>query len=267
MSERFFSSEPIISGRITLAGAEAHHMLHVMRSAVGQTVMLFDGSGAEFAAIVDSIGRSCVDLHIVERRDVDRELPLVLTVGVALPKGDRQKWLVEKLTELGAAVLVPLTTERGVAQPAAAALERLRRGTIEAAKQCGRNRLLTIAEPQPATTWFSHESKASDTSLGSSRPTQIVGAHEFPAARLLIAQPGGKPLSELDFAQPLPTHLAIGPEGGFTDNEIAAAQSVGWQAVDLGPRILRVETAAVALVAAVALGAGCRCRPSDTNVH
>ena len=148
MSERFFSAEPITAQRVTLDGPEAHHLLHVMRARVGEQVTLFDGSGAEFLAAVESLRRSSVDLQVIESRQMDRELPFLLAIGVALPKGDRQKWLIEKLTELGVAAIVPLTTERGVAQPAAGALERLRRSVIEASKQCGRNRLLQIHEPQ-----------------------------------------------------------------------------------------------------------------------
>jgi 16S rRNA (uracil1498-N3)-methyltransferase len=252
MSERFFSADPITSHRVTLEGAEAHHLLHVMRAALGQVVTLFDDSGEEFTAVVESLRRSSVDLQIVDRREIDRELPFALTVGVALPKGERQKWLVEKLTELGVTMLVPLTTDRGVAEPNAASLERLRRAAIESAKQCGRNRLLKIAEPQPSTIWFAHEARASET--------------RSPEGRRLVAHPGGMPTSDLDYTQALPTHLAIGPEGGFTDAEIAAATTAGWQAVDLGPRVLRVETAAVALVAAISLAARSSCRRIATNV-
>jgi 16S rRNA (uracil1498-N3)-methyltransferase len=244
MSERFFSSQPITSDRVTLDGAEAHHLLHVMRAAVGATVTLFDDSGAEFSAAVEKLGRSEVALRIIERRAVDRELPFPLTLGVALPKGERQKWLVEKLTEMGAATLVPLATERGVAQPTASALERLHRAGIEAAKQCGRNRLLQIAKPQAWGEWVSQNAIASD-----------LRSPDDPAApiRRLLAHPGGLPLSQLDLTAPQSTRIAIGPEGGFTDNEVVAATSTGWQAVDLGPRILRVETAAVALTAAIVL--------------
>ena len=149
MSDRFFVSEPITDDHATLDGPEAHHLLHVMRAAVGTAVTLFDDSGAEFTAVVESTRRSEATLRITERHEVNRELHFPLTVGVALPKGDRQKWLVEKLTELGVTTLVPLITERGVAQPTASAVERLARSVIEAAKQCGRNRLMQIAEPQP----------------------------------------------------------------------------------------------------------------------
>jgi 16S rRNA (uracil1498-N3)-methyltransferase len=232
MSERFFSPHPITAGGMMLDGPEAHHLLHVMRASVGDEVTLFDGSGAEFKATVVTLRRTDAELRIVERNEIDRELSFPLVVGVALPKGDRQKWLVEKLTELGVTTLVPLITERCVAQPAAAALDRLRRSIIEAAKQCGRNRLMKITDPQPWASW-------------------IVG--DEIATRRFVAHPNGLPLSKLNHSQPIPTHLAIGPEGGFTDAEIAAALAAGWQQVSLGPRILRVETAAIALAAAVAL--------------
>ena len=109
--------------------------------------MLWDGSGAEFSAKVAQIGRSSVDLEVRQRHEIDRELSFSLTLGVALPKGDRQRWLVEKCTELGTTCLVPLITERGVAQPVEKALSRLERTVIETCKQCGRNRLMEIAPP------------------------------------------------------------------------------------------------------------------------
>jgi 16S rRNA (uracil1498-N3)-methyltransferase len=234
MSTRFFHPTPIGTEYVTLDGPEAHHLLHVGRAIVGQEVTLFDGSGVEFAAVIEKLGRSTVELRIVERVEADCELPFTLTVGVALPKGDRQKWLVEKLTELGVTTLVPLATERGVAQPTAGALDRLRRSVIEASKQCGRNRLMRIAEPQAWVEWVADLSNEAN-------------------GRRFIAHPNGLSLSELDLSARQPTCLAIGPEGGFTDAEVAAATAAGWQAVALGPRILRVETAAVALAAAVAL--------------
>src|SRR6185369_1957456 len=154
MSERFFSPHPISAGGMMLDGPEAHHLLHVMRASVGDEVTLFDGSGAEFRATVVTLRRADAELRIVERNEIDRELPFALVVGVALPKGDRQKWLVEKLTELGVSTLVPLVTERSIAQPAGNALDRLRRTVIESAKQCGRNRIMEIAEPQKLNEWI-----------------------------------------------------------------------------------------------------------------
>ncbi len=232
MSDRYFAESPLVSNHAVLSGAEAHHLLHVMRAKVGTRVTLFDGSGWEFDAVVERTGRSEVELAIAGREEIDREARIAVTLGVALPKGDRQKWLVEKVVELGVARLVPLETERGAAQPVENALERLRRGVIEACKQCGRNRLMAITEP-----------KAWREFLDESRNV----------ACRLVAHPGQAPLCKHG-ARSVPGEiamLAVGPEGGFTDEEVALAVAQGWQPVDLGPRILRVETAAVALAARV----------------
>jgi 16S rRNA (uracil1498-N3)-methyltransferase len=234
MSERFFVPEPIVAGRVMLAGDEARHLASVMRAEAGDEVTLFDGSGAEFAARVIAVGKQAVELEIIERREVDRELPIDLTLAVALPKGDRQKWLVEKATELGATRIVPLITTRGVAQPVDAALERLRRSVIEASKQCGRNRLLEIAEPQTAAEYVASVS---------------------PDSLRLWADPTGESLSDILPAGARPIHCAIGPEGGFSPEEAAAAKQAGWRRVSLGSRILRIETAALMLAAWTAASA------------
>jgi 16S rRNA (uracil1498-N3)-methyltransferase len=243
MSARFFSAESITGEQILLEAPEAHHLLHVMRAEVGQQVTLFDDSGAEFTAEVTSRGRADVELRILDRRSVDRELPFTLVVGVSLPKGDRQKWLVEKLTELGVTTLVPLVTDRGVAQPTPAAIGRLERTVVEACKQCGRNRLMRIAKPQAWGEWLA----APDDD----HHTKPAGDERSPDTRCLLAHPGGTPVATLDVSLSMPTRVAIGPEGGFTDDEVAAAACAGWQSVDLGPRLLRVETAAIMLAASV----------------
>lgn len=254
MSDRFFSSSPITADRVTLDGPESHHLLHVMRAAVGTEITLFDGSGAEFPAVVESLKRSEAIVRIVERRETDRELPFELVLGVALPKGDRQKWLVEKLTELGVTALVPLTTDRGVAQPTASAAERLSRSVIEASKQCGRNRLMQIAEPQAWEEWIRGDFGLRNSDCGlTSEQSAIRNPHSEIQPLRLLAHPNGTPLSEITSHKSAPTYIAIGPEGGFTDAEVAAALTAGWQQVSLGRSILRVETAAIALAAAVAL--------------
>jgi 16S rRNA (uracil1498-N3)-methyltransferase len=239
LPDRFFHPSLAEQDSVSLDGAEAHHLIHVLRAALGTEVILFDGTGAEFLARVERTERSSVRLKIIERREVDRELPCVVSLGVALPKGDRQRWLVEKATELGVTRLVPLVTVRGVAQPTADALRRLRRTVIEASKQCGRNRLMEIGEPLA---W-------SDFVKGGADSGQ---RQKEPAARL-FGQPGGIRLAEyrLGPGSAASILLAIGPEGGFTDDESSKALDADWQAIDLGPRILRVETAAIALVAAI----------------
>jgi 16S rRNA (uracil1498-N3)-methyltransferase len=230
MSERFFTATSIAGTRAELTGDEARHLAAVMRAAVGDEVVLFDGSGAEFVARVLSVRKQNVELEVIERREVTRELPQSLTLAVALPKGERQKWLIEKATELGVQAIIPLITERGVAQPVEAALDRLRRSVIEACKQCGRNRLLEICPPQTATDLF----QAMDQSA-----LRLIAE----SAGLALAVAFGSGLNERAII------AAIGPEGGFTPAELAAAKAAGWQAVSLGPAILRVETAAIAVAA------------------
>lgn len=108
--------------------------------------MLFDGGGAEFTARVERMGKRDVTLAVLAQHEIDRELSREVTLLAAVPRGDRQKWLVEKAVELGVARLVPLSTERAVVQPEAGAC-RLRRAVIGASKQCRRNRLMHIGEP------------------------------------------------------------------------------------------------------------------------
>ncbi|MGA2031953.1 MAG: 16S rRNA (uracil(1498)-N(3))-methyltransferase [Thermoguttaceae bacterium] len=233
MADRYFVEVPVSTPRAVLSGAEAHHLIHVMRAKPGMAVTLFDGSGAEFSALVERLGRSEVELQIVARQQVDRELPLDLALGVSLPKGDRQKWLVEKAVELGVRRVVPLLTSRSVAQPAGA-VARLRRTVIEASKQCGRNRLMEICAPSG---W-----------------ADFVGAEPEVSLKLLAHPAGENVLGARDACSDEPVRraiLAIGPEGGFAEEELALARSAGWRLVNLGPRILRVETAAILLVAKV----------------
>ncbi len=235
MADRYFVERPIDGPRAHLAGGEAHHLIHVMRAESGHRVTLFDGSGAEFSARVESVGRTDVELSITDRVETDRELPFRLTLAVAMPKGDRQRWLVEKATELGIARLVPLVTERSGGQTTATSASKLRRAVIEASKQCGRNRLMKIAPPRA---WAELLHDSANDSLR------------------LFAHPGaptwaGATQQRSPTDSPRDVAIAIGPEGGFTDEECDAALAAGWQAVGLGPRTLRVETAALALSAAV----------------
>lgn len=234
MTKRYFLSQPPDleqSAFVRLDDQEAHHLLHVMRAKAGEEATLFDGSGVEYQAYVREVAKREVTLEIVGRSEVDRESRTRLSLGVALPKGDRQQWLCEKLVELGCDELVPLHTERGVAAPVEAALARLRRTVIEASKQCGRNRLMSIAPPMKLAEFL---------------------ATPAPAGSKLFLDASGAPLSDVIAsvsAADARWRGAIGPEGGWSDEERACAEREGWQCVSLGKRILRIETAAIALAA------------------
>lgn len=223
MSHRYYLPTITPGEPVALDGPEAHHLLHVMRAGVGDEVTLFDGRGGEYEAKVAALGRREVALEVGPRREVDRELERRIVVGVALPKGDRQKWLVEKLTELGAAQLVPLVTHRGTVKLHDRGEEKLERAVIEASKQCGRNVLMEVSRPQSLEEFLT-------------------------TAKGLIAHPGGEALSAIGELADTVT-IAIGPEGGFTEEEVSAADQRGWRRVSLGRSILRIETAAMAMVA------------------
>lgn len=228
MNRRFFSETVLqVDRSVELQGQEAQHLGRVLRAKPGDQVVLFDGSGAQFPAEVTEVARNTVCLTPLSREVVDRESPRQVHLAVAMPKGDRQKWLIEKAVELGVARLTPLKTERGVAQPTDSALKRLQRAVIEASKQCGRNRLMQVDE---AVDW-----------------DHLLEARSGEANRW-IAHPA-EAAEELQISNTESVCVAVGPEGGFSDEEVQAASEAGWRCCRLGARILRVETAALKLAA------------------
>lgn len=256
MSARFFLATEWEADHAVLTDTEAHHLLHVLRVRIGSQLTLFDGSGLEFTATVTRLGRSSVEVQRLTTQAVDRELSRVVVVGIALPKGERQRWLIEKMVELGVARCLPLRTERGVAQPESGTLDKLRRTVIEASKQCGRNRLLEIASPLDLRDF-----------LHAAPPTALRGlAHPARLWRQALSgeasggtEAAGRIGSQRDWFQSVvdagadrEIWLALGPEGGFADAEVVEAAACGWNAVSLGARIQRIETAALSLAALTA---------------
>ncbi|MFO0967496.1 MAG: 16S rRNA (uracil(1498)-N(3))-methyltransferase [Gemmataceae bacterium] len=235
MAERFFLDQPLALGLVELSGPEARHLAQVRRFRPGDAVTLFNGDGKEYAGRVEAIERRTVLIQLDQTIEPQRELPFTLHVASALPKGDRAQFLVEKLTEIGAASLTPLVCHRSVVQPGEGKMEKLERYVVEASKQCGRNVLMQVEEP---TVWANF--------LGRRASGEVM----------LLAHPGESVAALPVLAPGSVCRIAIGPEGGFTDEETRLALEAGWRRVSLGPRILRVETAALVLAAwAVASGA------------
>jgi 16S rRNA (uracil1498-N3)-methyltransferase len=241
MSERFFLETPPGGGRAVLTGDEARHLARVMRASVGDRVELFDGLGHAWLAEVRTLGRGQVELDLLKEELGNERCAAgqpaaaairspLLTIAAALPKGDRQKWMVEKLTELAAHRLMPLATARSVAEATPSAIARLQRQVIEACKQCRRNQLLEITEPM--------------------RLQDVCGSRDADTLGLLT-DPTGQPAARLLASQPTNILALVGPEGGFTDDERQLALDAGFTPIRLGPHILRVETAAVAIAAAI----------------
>jgi 16S rRNA (uracil1498-N3)-methyltransferase len=234
MSHRFYVNCPLAAGRVTLEGPEARHLASVCRLRPGDPVCLFNGDGHEYSAIVVACARKSVELNVVGVASPKRELPFHLQVAAPLPKGDRAQFLLEKLTELGVAAFIPLRTARSVVHPGETRLEKMQRHVIEASKQCGRNVLMQVAS---LTEWQDYCTR-----------------NDIPPIRVVAHPDSHDDIGAMVVPQSTGLALAVGPEGGFTTEEITAAQNHGWRTINLGPRILRIETAAIALVARFSLG-------------
>jgi 16S rRNA (uracil1498-N3)-methyltransferase len=222
MADRYYVNSSLQPGLVTLSGQEAHHLAAVCRARPGDAVCLFNGDGADYPGTIVDVAKKHVTIDVTARVVVNRELAFALEVAAPLPKADRGDFLIEKLTELGVTRFVPLITERTIVHPRASRLESLQRGVIEASKQCGRNVLMQILL---LTQWADYLSNPN-----------------LPPARWI-----GEPIGESFRHTGGDVAVAVGPEGGFTDDEKAAAVAAGWKTANLGDRILRVETAAIAL--------------------
>jgi 16S rRNA (uracil1498-N3)-methyltransferase len=232
MTERFYLPANLNCRELQLEGAEAHHLIHVLRAKTGQDIIVFDGAGQAADATVVEIARSSARLRILSVRTESDNAHISVTLATAVPKGDRFRWLIEKATELGVERVIPLMTERSVVDPRQTKLDKLKQTVVAACKQCGRNRLMQI------------ENVMSWNSFVSSRVLE---------QKLLVAHPVGNQPAPQKFNEIAVANqeivIVVGPEGGFTENEIQTLIQHGAQLVDLGPRILRIETAAISLIA------------------
>ncbi|MDN4589773.1 16S rRNA (uracil(1498)-N(3))-methyltransferase [Xenophilus aerolatus] len=222
------------------AGAARH--VQVLRLQPGDALTLFDGRGGEYAATVERMGRSDVQVQVGAHDPVEREAPIAVHLAVGMPANERMDWLVEKAAELGAASIQPLVTAHGVLRLAGERAEKKRAHwqavAIAACEQCGRNRVPPVHAPLAFDAWMAALPDADD-------------------ARLLLAfAPDARALRDSTAAGAAGITVLSGPEGGLNAQEEAAARARGFQAVTLGPRVLRAETAALAaLVGLLALPA------------
>jgi 16S rRNA (uracil1498-N3)-methyltransferase len=230
MTSSRFHHPQLAAGPAEIAGPEAHHALHVIRVRVGDAVELFDGLGRVAAARVTGLSRAAVHVDCEAPRSNPRPLPTVHLL-TAIPKGNRVDWLLEKATELAAASLTPVVFERsvgGAGELGHAKRERWLGHCIAAAKQCGLDHLPELREPAPL-----------PQALACATGTRLVG------------DPAGGPIAAALAQAQADVWLLIGPEGGLTDAERVLAAQTGFAPVRLGSTILRIETAAVSLLAAV----------------
>jgi len=215
-----------------ISGPEANHMINVLRLKAGDRVLLFDGTGREYAADIQALSSGEVQLSVLNSRPGVAESPARITVAQGFLKDKKMDTLIRQLTELGINRWVPFFGVRSVARPDAARLAnreiRWRKIANEALKQCRRTQSPTI---EPAADF------SAVLQLAASAAVKLI-FWEAESTPLRIDASGA--ISKGD------VFMILGPEGGFTENEIEQARRAGFKSVSLGPRILRAETAALA---------------------
>ena len=221
------------------AGAARH--VQVLRLQPGDALTLFDGQGGEYQARVERMGRSEVVVDVQQHSAIERESPLPVHLALGMPANERMDWLVEKATELGMASLQPLVTERTVLRLSGErALKKQAHWqaiAIAACEQCGRNRVPTVHEPLALPDWL----KARTIT-----PGWLLSLAEGSVAPLLrLAQQRASLAGGLT--------LLSGPEGGLSANEERLALAAGFAPISLGPRVLRAETAPLAVLGLLGL--------------
>lgn len=207
------------------------HLVQVLRMQAGDGLVVFNGQGGEYAAVLESVAKRGATLRIGAFREVDRESPLALTLVQGISKGDRMDWTVQKAVELGVRAIVPVVTERCNVhldrEREARRLDHWRAVMISACEQSGRTRVPALHPVMKFADWLA-------------RP---------PVGRRLVLDPlGERSLSTLEPSDE-PTSLVVGPEGGLGIDERRLAAGAGCIGLRLGPRVLRTETAGVAALA------------------
>ena len=226
---RIFTDSPLaVGGQCQLDDNAANHVGRVLRMQAGQALLLFNGDGHDYHATITEAGKKHVLVAVTEAAGNETESPLRVVLAQTLSKGDRMDYAVQKAVEMGVSEIVPLTTERcDVKLKGDREDKRLRHWqqvAISAAEQCGRARVPEILPVMTLVEWFEH---TTDCDL-----------------RLVLHHRTEQSLDSMN--RPARVALMIGPEGGLSPEEIAAAENSGFLPVALGPRVLRTETAPIA---------------------
>lgn len=233
---RFYCPPPLlINDPFELPPAVAHHASRVLRLRVNDAVQLFDGTGIELHGIISEISGKRAVLGKLQVCTANRESPLHIVLAQAMCSSEKMDWVVQKATELGAAEIQPVQTQRSVAKLSAERAEK-RTGhwlsvTIAACEQCGRNILPKVHAPQELSAW-------------------LAALRDVPGSKFILLPHASATLHEQPEPQGKIT-LLIGPEGGFSADEAQLAQQIGFIPIRLCARVLRTETAAMAGIAAL----------------
>lgn len=233
---RLYSPAPLRPhSQLTLDSDQTRYLTRALRLRPGDTLTLFDGSGGEYGANIVRVGKNGVDVETSAFLDRSAESELAVRLVQGISKGDRMDTVVQKATELGVQRISPVLSEYSVVrlddEKAAKRRNHWQKIAQSACEQCGRNVVPIIDEVMSINAW--HGKNHSDFS------TQLVLTPNAPKTLSSVA----RPVTELT--------MLVGPEGGFSNTEQERATNAGFEAVSLGQRILRTETAAIAAISAV----------------
>jgi len=233
-SPRFYCREALSPGaHVELPKPVARHAVRVLRLPPGAPVVLFDGRGGEYPAHIERIERDRVYAELAAWQEIERESPLAVTLVQALQAGDKMDFTIQKAVELGVRDIVPVESRRSVlrlsGERAAKRVAHWQGVVASACEQCGRNQVPLVAPLEKLENWLARPANG--------------------ALRLMLAPDAGQTLADIPPAREV--QLLIGAEGGLDPQEVLAAKQAGFQAVRLGPRVLRTETAGLAALAAL----------------
>src|SRR5216684_3412917 len=229
---------------ITLPKEQAHHIRNVLRLNIDEQLLLLDNSGGEILAAIAKIGKTGVEVRLIERRPGKNEPAVCIILCQGLLKSARFEWILEKGTELGVSVFAPILCRRsmaGLEDAGPSKLQRWQRIIQEAAEQCGRSRLPELLPIRP----LMHA--LNDIPQGALALMPWEEEQDQSLHNVLASQAARNQSTRAD--QSVTVVLFVGPEGGLMAEEVMLAQRYGVQVVSLGSRILRAETAALAAVA------------------
>jgi 16S rRNA (uracil1498-N3)-methyltransferase len=233
---RFFTPQTLSTGaELALDAASARHV-QVLRMQPGGALTLFNGQGGEYTAEVTHMGRNEVRVRVGVHEAVEREASRAVHIAIGMPANERMEWLVEKATELGAASIQPLMTERTVLRLSGERAEKKQTHwqaiATAACEQSGRNRVPVVHAVQTLSAWLAQRGPSED------KLRCVFSVHNADVT-----------VSAFATASQAPIECLCGPEGGLSAQEEAAAIAHGYSPVGLGPRVLRSETAPLAALA------------------
>lgn len=237
---RFFISGQPENGLLTLHGEDAHHAGRVLRLRPGEAVTLCDGAGTDYDCVIETVEKEAVACRVQCSHPAETEPRQRFTLCMALPKGDKMDFIVQKAVELGVHEIIPYVSKNCISRPdkTEKKVDRWRRIALEAAKQCGRGCLPQV-EAVVTVEQAVERAAQCETALFLYENERETGLHDALSGGV------GETVS-----------LMIGPEGGFAPEEVALAAQAGLRSVSLGTRILRCETAPIAALAAVLYAGG-----------